>query len=254
MAAQEFVLPIASVHDLLDDGIELWNSAGKTAGGIVLRGASGSPTHERVLAFGRLIGKVGKPAVGVSKTSHELVHDETPLPEGLHDRRGILLKSSTYEGIPLRTDGYNAEQPPRQVVLQVAVAGTGGLTLITPADQVATALRPSSVRLLGQLVYPAEMGFTRLLWREHEWLMRFNNYEIEIHMRRRHNGELLSPYHVEALSELQEVLDYEESLAKNRIQLQRGDILVLDNRRTLHGRLALAPHDGERLLHRIWCH
>jgi hypothetical protein len=254
MTTPEFVLPIVSVRDLLDDGIELWNSAGQMAGGVVLRGATGSPTRERVLAFGRLIGDVRKPAVGVSKTSHEFVHDVTPLSEGLRDKRGVLLKSTTYEGIPLRTDGYNAEQPPRQVVLQVAVPGTGGLTLIAPVDEVAAALRPSSADLLGQPVYPAAMGVTRLLWWEDKWLMRFNYYEIEINMHRRHNRELVNPSHIEALSELLEVLDYEESRSRNRVQLRRGDVLVLDNHRTLHGRLALAPHDGERLLHRVWCY
>jgi alpha-ketoglutarate-dependent taurine dioxygenase len=254
MTEPEFVLQIVSVRDLLDDGIELWNSAGKAAGGIVLRGATGSPTHERVLAFGRLIGEVRKPAVGVDKTSHEFVHDVTPRSEGLRDKRGVLLKSSTFEDIPLRTDGYNAEHPPRQVVLQVAVPGTGGVTLVAPADEIATTLRPSSADLLGQPVYPVTIGTTRLLWREHKWFMRFNYYEIGIHMRRRQNLELMNPGHVEALSELLQVLDYQESLSRNRVQLQRGDVLILDNRRTLHGRLALAPHDGERLLHRVWCY
>jgi alpha-ketoglutarate-dependent taurine dioxygenase len=254
MTKPEFALPIASVRDLLSDGIELWNSAGNAAGGIVLRGAFGSPTHERVVALGRLIGDLRAPAVGLDKTSHEFVHDVTPHSEGLRDWRGVLLRSSTFDDIPLHTDGYNAEQPPLRVLLQVAVPGAGGMTTIAPADKIAAALRPSSADLLGQSVYPVTAGMTRLLWREQSWLMRFNYYELEIHMHHRRNRELMNSGHIEALSELLEVLDYEESLSSNRIRLMRGDVLVLDNRRTLHGRLSLAPHDGERLLHRVWCY
>jgi alpha-ketoglutarate-dependent taurine dioxygenase len=254
MTKPEFILPIVSVRDLLDDGIELWNSAGKAAGGIVLRGASGSPTHERVLALGRLIGEVRRPAVGVDKTSHEFVHDVTPLSEGLRDKRGVLLKSSTFDDFSLHTDGYNAENPPQRVLLQVAVPGTGGATLAAPAHEIATSLRPSSVDLLGEPVYPVTIGTTRLLWQEHKWFMRFNYYEIGIHMRRGKNVDRMSNGHVEALSELLEVLDYETSLGSNQVKLRRGDVLILDNHRTPHGRLALAPHDRERLLHRVWCY
>jgi len=254
MTGSEFVLPIVSVRDLLDDGIEFWNSAGQEAGGIILRAATGSPTHERILAFGRLIGEVRKPAVGVDKTSHEFVHDVTPLSEGLRDKRGVLLKSSTFESIELHTDGYNAEYPPRQVALQVAVAGTGSVTSVALADEIASVLRPSSRDLLGERVYPAIGGTTRLLWREDKWFMRFSHYEIEIHLRHGVNCNLLSAEHITALSEIVEVLDYQESLSRNRVQLQHGDVLVLDNRRALNGRLALAPHDAERLIHRVWCY
>jgi alpha-ketoglutarate-dependent taurine dioxygenase len=254
MTKSEFVLPIVSVRSLFDDGIELWKSVGKAAGGIVLRGASGSPTHERILAFGRLVGEVGKPAVDVAKTSHEFVHDVTPLSEGLRDKRGVLVKSTTFEDIALHTAGYNAEHPPRQVLLQVAVPGTGGVTLVALVNEIAASLRPSSVKLLGEPVYPITIGMTRLLWWEHKWYMRFNYYEIETHIRHGQNRDLIQPGHVEALSELLEVLDYQVSLSRNRVQLQRGDVLILDNCATLYGRLALAPHDRKRLYHRVWCY
>jgi alpha-ketoglutarate-dependent taurine dioxygenase len=43
----------------------------------------------------------------------------------------------------------------------------------------------------------------------------------------------------------------EQTVEAMRLRLQPGEMLLVDNRRMLHGRAALPPH-SRRLLHRWW--
>lgn len=250
-----FAFPILNVKDLTEDGLTAWDELGMPKGGVILRGAGGIPGHDRILTFARKLGRVGPSVLGVSDRTSSTVHDVRPLASGVVDEHGVLVRSTTFQDIPLHTDGYNAPTPPRIVVLQAAVPGTGGATLVARVADIVGALRDTSVALLATPVFPVAKGLTPILWVEDDrWRMRFNFYEIRAHQIAQRNNHSVTLAHVEALSELNEVLDYESSLRKNRIHLKSGDVLVIDNAATLNGRLELHHEDTETLQHRVWCY
>jgi alpha-ketoglutarate-dependent taurine dioxygenase len=248
----ECILPLATVAALLPEGLELWRSLPDDAGGIILR-TPGEPTNDRVLSFAENIGPVGTSAVGVGRAGRT-VHEVTPTHEVLKDERGVAVRSTTTWPIPMHTDGYNAEVPPRVAILQVVRAGRGGATTLCGVDESIAELEASSVRRLSEPIFPYTGGFTPILTRpQGHWMIRFNSYEIEEHLRRQHNSSLVTPEHMSAFSELVDVLAARELLPGHLIHLQAGDVLLLNNARTLHGRLPLEEGDTDRLLHRVWC-
>jgi len=247
-----FVVPIF-VTDHLDKAVAYWEHQGASAGGMVVRGVPGDPTRERVLSFSNRLGTPRRSVVGLDDSSSDFVYDITPKGDGLKDVRGQVIRSTTFQATPLHTDGYNAVPPPRLMILQVVIAGRGGLTTMARASDAAALISPKSLALLRDEVFPVAVGQTRLLWQaESGWNTRVNIYEINALLAKKHDVAV-SNAHIGALSEYSEVLDYMESRSENRTQLQVGDIVVLDNQAVLHGRLPLEPGDSERLLHRVWC-
>jgi alpha-ketoglutarate-dependent taurine dioxygenase len=59
------------------------------------------------------------------------------------------------------------------------------------------------------------------------------------------------PDHQAALDELRRGLSTEARTRTRRRRMARGDVLIVDNRRVLHGRGAIPP-TSRRVLHRVW--
>ena len=249
-----FVLPVVHIDSLLVDGPPVWEKERHRARGVVLRGSSGTPDHERILSFARTLGTPIEPVVGLNRDPNRLVHDVRPLGAGMFDKLGRVVRSTSFQSIDLHTDGYNAETPPTVVILQVVIPGTGGVTTIASVGEIVERLRPETVDLLSQPDYPTATGITAILSRDsQDWSMRYNAYELQALLSDHRNTSRITNAHVGALSELAEIVDYQESRGAGRIHLLEGDVVVLDNTALLNGRLTLQPNDAEHLLHRVWC-
>jgi hypothetical protein len=192
--------------------------------------------------------------VGLDDSSIDLVYDITPRGDGLKDVRGQTILSTTFRDFALHTDGYNADPPPRLMILQVAIAGIGGLTTLARVSDTVALLNANAIESLMEPVFPAAPGPTAILSSHGgEWRARYNGHEINRFLAAEGSSGVIKGRHLSALTELSDALGVLESRAEGRLHLQQGDVVVLDNQLILHGRLALAAEDRDRLLHRVWC-
>ncbi len=255
-AQPKFTLPIIEMSDWqmlpAEPQLRAW---AEERGGVVLRGLPDDPSSRRAMAIANLIGNPGNSAVGISRERANEVYEVTPSNGEVKDSRGVTLLSSTFDEIPLHTDGYNAADPPKFLVLQVARPGAAGSTTVAALEDVVDRLSSNTAQLLSMDVYPTTTGTTPILRQDGDRIaVRFNGYKIAEHIRRDHNVLLLEPAHRLAVAELTSLLHgLEANEPRIRTNLWRGDVMVLANYRALHGRSSLDPGDRNRVLHRVWC-
>lgn len=252
----DFILPVVELKSLMGEGEKAWRALKDQYCGIVIRTPSEEPSRERILSFANQVGKPRTSVLGVHRRNRgATVHDVAPRQE-VRDFRGVVVLSTTYREIPLHSDGYNAEPPPEQMILQMVNPGKGGSTTAALAGDIMRNLSLSAISCLSERVFPTTDGTTAIVTRHRDgtFAMRFNEYEINNHLAKHHNCQYVKSKHVAAFSELVEMIDYfESSVSATRIQLRRSDVLLLKNGRVLHGRLGLERSDHARLLHRVWC-
>jgi hypothetical protein len=199
-----------------------------------------------------LAGQLGEPsAVG----NYGLIHDVAPKP--LEEQRDV---STTRDEFELHTDSTALLQPHDCVLLacQLASPDGGGESRILHVDTLRSALaeRHGSdvVEALSQPVFPFPLndprhgtGFRRapvLDWEEGRTRIRYRRDALAMGLA----VEPIEPAHQRALDALEEVVG--DARLQASCMLEPGDVLVLDNRRVLHGRTAIRP-GAERLLRRL---
>lgn len=217
---------------------------------LVRRGAvvvSGAPVDDDA-ALLALIGTLGEPsAVG---NGDGLIHEVRPRP--LEERRDL---SSTAAEFPLHTDSTALRFPHHYVGLACATAtpAAGGESLVLHVEELVAALverhGPEPVAALAEPVFPFPLNDPSEPGRRVQdvavlsagpggrpWI-RYRADALGVGLALR--PEPLERRHRTALGALEETLG-DSSLA-TRHSLVPGEVLLLDNRRTLHGRTAIRP-------------
>jgi hypothetical protein len=176
-----------------------------------------------------------------------LIHEVRPKP--LTERRDI---STTRAEFPLHTDSTALVRPHEAICLAClrAPAGAGGQSLVATADSVRAALPDSAVAALAEPVFPFLLkdpvhgrGVRPGPVLEGSGAVRYRRDALELGERL--SREPMPPRSRAALELLDEALD-DRSLVLTRA-LRPGDVLLVDNRRALHGRTAIADGADRRL-------
>ncbi len=187
----------------------------------------------------------------------EVIYDVTPHPSGTD-------LSRTTRPFPPHTDSTFLPEPHGRIALgcvQAPPDGGGGRSCVVSADHVVAELGRRSgddvVAALGEPAFPFSVHEpggeprVRLLpilerARDGRWRVRYRLDAIIGALRE--EGLVLSPRHGAALNALDAVLGDPALQATHA--LRPGDVLIVDNRRTLHGRTAIGE-DAQRLLRRV---
>jgi alpha-ketoglutarate-dependent taurine dioxygenase len=159
------------------------------------------------------------------------------------DQFGKPLLSAHHTAFPLHSDEAFAARPCRYVLLhcwQADPAG-GGQSLLATRERIEALADAATARALRaeRLDYPGGPSVTLA-----PGLMRYNRQEVEGHQRR-HHGRLQAATQVWL-----DRFDAAFLNAAERVTLAPGDLLIVDNHRTLHGRTAFAA-GSPRLLKRV---
>jgi alpha-ketoglutarate-dependent taurine dioxygenase len=175
--------------------------------------------------------------------------------------------SDSREGGQLHTDGpHRVGQPPDLFALLCVRQSTlGGALVLVEAGRVVAALDPDTVEVLrrsflfDQREEGAEPVPRRVLRASEDghWQFTYLRQYIEAG-HHHHNAPALTLIERAALDQLDAVLDRlaEQDDGHRRIRLQPGQMVIVDNRRLLHGRTAFADGraDHGRLVLRTWIH
>lgn len=127
-----------------------------------------------------------------------------------------------------------------------ADAGRGGETILVAIDSILDRLDAETRARLSEPVYPLGASDRRILEPgAGVGTIRYYRSQMMLEVERR--GTPLPGHSASALARLDEILA--DPSAQFRFRLEPGDLLFVNNHKTLHGRTALAP-DSRRLLHR----
>lgn len=200
---------------------------------------------DRLLAVSALAGEPS--TVG---NAGALVFDVTPRPDGTD-------LSSTAARFPLHTDSTFLPEPHAAIALGcVEAAGTGGRSCVVTARDACAAVGGDAVAALAEPAYPfiVRDGATpahvellpvvvpaddgpRLRYRADAIAMAAKAAEIT-----------LADRHAQALDAFTRAI--EDEALQTTFALRPGDVLLVDNRRALHGRTAIGG-DERRLMRRV---
>ena len=219
----------------------------REAGAVLVRGVD--VADDRALLD--VVGRAAEPA-GQGEAGDVLVFDVTPKPDG-----GDL--SSTRQEFDLHTDSTFMAVPHDVIALgcQRAAPGGGGRSLVVRIDAVVHELRRRDEQALEVLQRPAfpfalktgegvQVGLLPVLEQAPDgWRVR---YRGDITARLVEHGVAVDDEAVGALAAFRAAASRCAELVA--FDLEPGDVLLVDNRRALHGRTAIAD-DADRLLRRV---
>lgn len=226
--------------------------------------ADGLPTEEEqarraVEACSRAIGPL-LPQDSNGALVREVRYRGVSLGEGATGRY-----SDSRDGGQLHTDGpHRPNEPPRMfALLCVRQAHVGGSLLLVNTARVVAALQPASVAVLsGDFRFdrrePDTVPITRPVLRRNEsgaWELTYLREYIELG--HKHPGaEPLTGPQLDALDDLDDIVSRLTARpdGHTEVKLRPGQMILVDNRRLLHGRTAFgeSPDDLDRLMLRTW--
>jgi gamma-butyrobetaine dioxygenase len=158
-------------------------------------------------------------------------------------RGGQVRLSATAAEFPCHTDCASDQVVPDLVLLHCARSDPdGGASIVVPLDALVPHLASDVGAVLAQPRFPFAFGLSAVLEDGDGGLrVRYNRHEID------KTGQL-DEEAADALRVLDEVLN--TSSCRAEVPLGRGDCLIVDNHRALHGRRAFA-RSSRRLLYRV---
>jgi hypothetical protein len=171
---------------------------------------------------------------------------------GLSDEDGLLIFSTTADKIGCHTDGYHNLEPIDTILMLCSRPdpGGGGVTTVAHIDDLIPALDANEISLLSSPVFPTMHGHVAVLEATNgAWTVRFNMAEIERFLNDMGKDLAVTSTHLAAARRLAELSEVSELHAP--FSLERGECLVLNNRKVLHGRSQLRASEV-RLLYRVW--
>ncbi len=163
---------------------------------------------------------------------------------------GRTVLSTSADDFPLHTDDTFARAPVRSVLMHCwqADAAGGGVSRVAHVADILVGLPPATAERLRVADFPSPFGLAPVLFEPEAGdrgpCIRFNHRDFVSYGER--YGPALAPDQTAALDQ---VLHAANGCARE-MMLARGDCLIVDNRRVLHGRSAFAPRSG-RLLKRL---
>lgn len=217
-------------------------------GAVVVSGVD-VPDDARLLAVASLAGDPS--SVG---NAGRLIFDVTPRPDGTD-------LSSTGARFPLHTDSTFLPTPHAAVALGCArAARSGGSSSVVLVRDVRARLDDAVVDALAERAYPfimrdgvapARVELQAVLEPADGGGLRARYRGDVVQMAARASGVELEDRHRAALDAMATALEAEAE--RSTFVLGTGDVLLLDNRRALHGRSAIdgAGDEGQRLVRRI---
>lgn len=212
---------------------------------------TGMPCREGngpLLELANGLGTVNPYGAGASTRDGEGVHLVTPYSQPVLDVTGKPMLSNTTTDFELHTDESFAQTPSRYVLMQCWREDSkgGGESLLANSEAVLARLEPWAAELCYRAIFVWRKCSAPIFTRRPglDWpVVRFNAREIA-------GDELEGEPDLRARI-LPEVFLAAANAAADRVLLESGDCVVLDNRRVLHGRAAFDPASS-RLLKRVW--
>lgn len=209
------------------------------------------PVHddELIIDLSRRLGKLSED--GIKSESNELVEG---IIHNVEDRRGISLDpfgnqitSTTNQKLDFHSDEYFSLSPATLVLLAcVRQAATGGTSRVVSLDTIIDNLSDKSLELLRRSDFPCHIGSQPvLIFESGHFKIRFNRLEME-RAKEIVEGTSLSKEQLIAVDELEEIAVRESCV----FRMTAGQLLVLNNRRSLHARTSF-PRGDRRLLKRV---
>jgi alpha-ketoglutarate-dependent taurine dioxygenase len=198
-----------------------------------------------LLAVARALGTVSMRALPWRSglVEQEGVQRVAALPSTPSDQFGKPLLSAHHSAFALHSDEAFAARPCRYVLLHCWQADPdgGGQSLLATRQGIEAPADATTRRALlaERFDYPCGPSVTLA-----PDLLRYNRHEVEAHQRR-HYGHLLA-----ATQPWLDRLDAAFLAAAEYVTLAPGELLIVDNHRTLHGRSAFAA-GSPRLLKRV---
>lgn len=161
----------------------------------------------------------------------------------------VTRYSRTPDALPLHTDCSNQAVPPNLVAFAMErqdPQGGGESEMLSAADLVRE-LPADLVEILRQPVFPfsTKKRYPILQGSSEDWRIRY--YRNQINSALGDRGTLPDRLR-EAIDELDRYLKQPERSV--RFGMQAGEVVIMDNRRVLHGRSAM-PANSPRLMHRF---
>ncbi|WP_269582981.1 TauD/TfdA family dioxygenase [Roseibium sp. Sym1] len=182
-----------------------------------------------------------------NKLSKDIIHLVTDHKSKVCDPFGNQITSTTSRELDLHSDEYFSEEPSSIVLLAcVTQAARGGESFVVSVDAIAEALPAECKAMLMENPVPTHIGPRHVLTQTPDGLeIRYNRLEME-RAQALVDCAPLSP-------EMNDAIDTLEDCARAHLEffhLAPGDLLVLNNRKSLHGRTAFSENDN-RVLKRI---
>lgn len=222
----------------------------KTHGWAVVRNIGLESDNAPLIALGRLLGNTSWQ--GTKKGTPNLENDGVNRVENMdapmRDAVGNAVLSSNADEFPLHTDDSYSPDPARYVLMhcwQADPAG-GGVSWVAHVDRIIAIAPADLIERLSTQKYTTPYGTDRILQRNEQqgWRVRFNRRDMI--------GFAKLRMQILSLQQRQDLAAF-EALAMScveRVALQAGDCIVVDNHRVLHGRSAFDPSSG-RLIKRL---
>jgi len=201
-----------------------------------------------LLDLANALGRVNPYGAGGETRDGEGVHLVAPSARPVLDTTGKAMLSSTATDFPLHTDECFASEPSRYVLLHCwrEDARGGGDSLLANSEAIAARLEPWALDLCHRANFIWRTCRAPIFTRQPGtgWpIVRFNMREIA--------GDDLGEDADPRSRVLPELMLAAANAAAEQVLLEAGDCLVIDNHRTLHGRIAF-DHESKRLLKRVW--
>ncbi len=166
----------------------------------------------------------------------------------MRDAGGNAVLSSNADEFPLHTDDSYSPNPARYVLMHCwqADGAGGGVSWLAHVDRMLALAPADLMERLSTQTYTTPYGSAPVLWRDAQqrWRIRFNRRDMIGFAKLRF--QFMSEQKKQDLAAL-------EALAMQcleKVPLQEGDCIVVDNHRVLHGRSAFDPKSG-RLIKRL---
>lgn len=223
----------------------------------VVSGLALDENNAALLALGKELGLTSLQGSrsGAPNLENDGVNRVEAMDEPMRDAVGNPVLSSNSDIFPLHTDDSYSVSPARYVLMHcwqndtATDIGKGGESWLSHVDHIVSKAPAALIDRLIYTPYPTPFGQATVLQRAHsqqgmEWQVRFNRRDMQGFAKLR--GKTLSEQQLSDLAEFESLA----SQCMERIRLQPGDCIVVDNRRALHGRSAFNPASG-RLIKRL---
>jgi alpha-ketoglutarate-dependent taurine dioxygenase len=251
-----YIFLLTRYHSFMNDREILLTQVAQK-GWHVVSGITVDADNAALLALGKLLGTTSMQGTrsGAPNLENDGVNRVEAMDEPMRDAAGNPVLSSNSDEFPLHTDDSYNLSPARYVLMHCwqndasTELGAGGESWLSHVNHIVSKAPTDLVDRLIYTPYPTPFGQATILQRARsqqgiEWQVRFNRRDMQSFAKLR--GKSLSEQQLSDLAEFETLA----SQCMERLRLQPGDCIIVDNRRALHGRSAFNPASG-RLIKRL---
>jgi alpha-ketoglutarate-dependent taurine dioxygenase len=235
-------LAVGSPSDLTSEEKAALLNRFQQVGFVVVRPTAGGDPREHLLALSGLFG---------DRLDHRLADDDGVVTISPDPELARFGHAFSHRGLELHTDGAFSRQPPNVVALQCETPSSwGGASRLVDAKALYAHLASKCPHLLPRLFDHDAMTVTRAGETATQPIFSLREERVQICFRLDPSVEVSFEPEVKSLVPvIQSFL--ENPASQEHCLLAAGEILVVDNRRILHGRSAFGPSHIRRM-NRLW--